>query len=107
MGGNPTINDTPSIRPVVTDSGTNLQVSFSRSDISQTSPSPTTVKVQVSDDLVIWNPANDIYIVGDVDGTGPNGATDTVNDSGSIDAIVVTIPKLSAAKKFARVVATR
>ncbi len=107
LGGNPTTNDSPSIRPVVTDSSTNLVVSFGRSDISETSPLPTTVKVQVSDDLVTWNPANDITIVGDVNGTGPNGATYTVNDSGSIDAIVVTIPKLGAPKKFARVEAIR
>lgn len=106
LGGNPTTNDSPSIRPVVTDSGTNLVVSFSRSDLSETSPLPTTVKVQVSEDLVTWNPANDITI-GATNGTGPNGATYTVNEAGPLDAIVVTIQKLGAAQKFARIVSTR
>lgn len=106
LGGNPTTNDTPSKNPVVSDTGTNLVISFSRSDISETSPLPTTVKVQVSDDLVTWNPANDISI-GATGGTGPNGATYTVDETGPLDAIVVTIPKLGAAKKFARVVTVR
>lgn len=34
-----------------------------------------------------------------------NGATYTVDDTGTLDAVVVTIPKVTATKKFARVVA--
>jgi hypothetical protein len=65
------------------------------------------VKVQVSSDLVVWNPADDITI-GPISGTGPNGATYTVTENGAAaDTIVVTIPKAAAMKKFARVVGTR
>ena len=107
FGGNPTTNDSPSIRPTVTASGGDMTISFKRSDLSELAPLPTTVKVQVSDDLATWNPANDITIGPGPTGTGPNGASYTVDDSGTLDAIVVTIPKGLATAKFARVVATR
>ena len=107
LGGDPTINDTPSIRPAVTAAGTALVVTFNRSDASELAPLPTAVKVQVSSNLVVWNPADDITI-GATSGTGPNGVTYTVTENGAAaDTIVVTIPKAAAPVKFARVVGTR
>jgi len=103
LGGNPTINDTPSIRPSVAASGSDLVMTFKRSDASELQP--VAVKVQVSSDLVTWNPADDITI-GAIGGSGPNSATYTVANNAGMDTIVVTIPKAAAAKKFARVVAT-
>ena len=104
LGGDPTINDNPSVRPAVASSDTDMAVTFSRSDESELQP--VAVKVQVSADLVTWNPADDIAI-GDIDGTGPNGVTYTVAENGGApDTIVVTIPKGAASRKFARVVAT-
>jgi hypothetical protein len=101
LGGDPTISQ-DGVRPTVTAAYSNLIVTFKRSDASETQP--VTVKVQVSADLVTWNPADDITI-GAGDGSGPNGATYTVDDTGDLDIIVVTIPKNSAVKKFARVIA--
>ena len=104
LGGDPTINDNPSVRPAVASSGTDMVVTFARSDESELQP--VAVKVQVSADLVTWNPADDIAI-GAIDGTGPNGVTYTVAENGGApDTIMVTIPKGVATKKFARVVAT-
>jgi len=104
LGGDPTTNDNPSVRPAVSTSGSNLIVTFKRSDASELAPA-VSVKVQVSADLVSWNPADDIPI-GAADGSGPNGATYTVDDSGTLDNVVVTIPKGAATRKFARVVAS-
>lgn len=108
LGGDPTISQ-PGISPsVVSGSGGDLVITFKRSDVSQLQP--VIVKVQVSDDLAIWNPADDITIVGDANDPGPiggTGASYTVDDSGALDTIVVTIPKGAATKKFARVVATQ
>ena len=106
LGGDPTISQN-NVRPTVTASGSNLVVTFTRSDASEAQP--VAVKVQVSDNLVTWNPADDIVIdaatnPGPIGGTG---ASYTVDDTGSIDTIVVTIPKGVATKKFARVVATQ
>jgi len=104
LGGNPTLSDSPPVRPVAEDMGTSFKVTFKRSDSSELQP--VTVTVQISDDLMTWNPANDVTI-GDIDGSGPNGVTYTVVENGSApDSITVIIPKGAAPKKFARVVAT-
>lgn len=58
--------------------------------------------VQVSADLTTWNAADEITI-GSADATGPNGVTYTVTAGVDSDAVVVTIPKNGAAKKFTRV----
>jgi len=102
LGGDPTISQ-QNVRPTVAASGSNLVLTFKRSDASELAPAIVT-KVQVSDDLSNWNsPTNDI-IIGAVDGSGPNGATYTVAENGTAsDTIVVTIPKGAAPKKFARV----
>ena len=64
--------------------------------------------MQVSNDLVTWNPADDISIGAGPNGTGPNSVTYTVAENGGApDTIIVTIPKGAATKKFARVVATQ
>jgi autotransporter-associated beta strand protein len=105
LGGNPTLSE-PGIAPSVNASGSDLVVTFKRSDASELQP--VTVKVQVSDDLSTWNPANDITIgaVGVPTPILPTNATYTVaENSAAADTIVVTIPKAAAAKKFARVVA--
>jgi autotransporter-associated beta strand protein len=99
LGGNPTAND-PSAIPSVITSGDNLILTFKRSDASELQP--VTVKVQVSANPAIWDPANDITISA-TNGTGPGGATYTVDETGSLDTIVVTIPTTSAARKFVRV----
>lgn len=67
---------------------------------------PVTVKVQVSEDSAIWDPANDITIGTGPNGTGPGGATYTVDDTGSFVTIVVTIPQSATPRKFVRVKAS-
>jgi autotransporter-associated beta strand protein len=100
LGGNPNSNDTPSVLPKILDGPSAITISFKRSNDSKLQP--VTVKVQVSANLGTWNPADDI-LIGDANGTGPNGASYTVMPNGSFDDIVVTIPKNSANVKFARV----
>jgi autotransporter-associated beta strand protein len=103
LGGNPTLSE-PGIAPAVNASGSDLVVTFKRSDASELQP--VTVKVQVSDDLSTWNPANDITIgaVGVPIPIPPTNATYTVaENAAAADTIVVTIPKAAAARKFARV----
>jgi hypothetical protein len=108
LGGNPTTNDSPSVRPVVTSaSGSDLVVTFKRSDVSELQP--VAVKVQISADLATWNPSDDI-IIGPISNAGPiggTGASYTVTNISGMDTIVVTIPKAAAVRKFARVVATQ
>jgi autotransporter-associated beta strand protein len=109
LGGDPTISQA-AIAPTATAAGTDLVVSFKRSDASELSPA-TAVKVQLSADLVTWNPADDITIApGNTGNPGPIGASNasyTITNSGGLDTVTVTIPKAAAAKKFARVVATQ
>lgn len=103
LGGDPTISQ-PGIAPAVSSpSSGSLVVTFNRSDSSQEDPA-TTVTVEVSPDLTFSTPANDI-VIGEVDGSGPNGATYTVGaSSGGLQLITVTIPG-GGAKNFARVLA--
>ena len=96
LGGNPTTNDSPSIRPTVSASGSDLVVTFNRTDLSETQP--VTVKVQTSPDLVTWT---NFATIGAIDGSGYTVA----ENAAAADTIVVTIPKAAAAKKFARVTA--
>ena len=106
LGGNPTLSE-PGIAPSVNASGSDLVVTFKRSDASELQP--VTVKVQVSGDLSTWNPANDITIgaVGVLTPIPPTNATYTVaENAAAADTIVVTIPKAAATRKFARVVAS-
>ncbi|MEO5915967.1 MAG: autotransporter-associated beta strand repeat-containing protein [Luteolibacter sp.] len=109
LGGDPTINDTPPIVPsVASASGTDLVITFKRSDVSELPPA-VAVKLQVSDNLGSWPAGNDIAI-GPVSDTGPIGATGasyTVDETSALDIIVVTIPKAAGAKKFARVIAVQ
>ncbi len=100
LGGNPNLNDTPSVFPEIQDDPSAITLTFQRSNDSQLQP--VAVKVQVSADLGIWNPADDI-LIGDENGTGPNAASYTVTPNGAFDDIVVTIPKNSSNVKFARV----
>ena len=104
LGGDPTVSE-PAVLPAVQSaSGSNLILTFTRSDASELQP--VAVKVQVSTDLATWSPADDIIIGAGPTGTGPNGASYTVNDSGVLDTVTVTIPKAAAARKFVRVMAT-
>jgi autotransporter-associated beta strand protein len=100
LGGNPKANDTPPVHPLIVESANAITLTFKRSDASELQP--VTVKVQVSADLSTWNPADEITI-GATGGSGPNGATYTVDETGDLDTVVVTIPKNSANTKFARV----
>jgi fibronectin-binding autotransporter adhesin len=100
LGGDPKANDSPSVRPLIVDSANAITLTFKRSDASELQP--VTVKVQVSADLATWNPADEITI-GATGGSGPNGATYTVDETGDFDTVVVTIPKNGANTKFARV----
>lgn len=103
VGGDPTRNDSPPISPSVITTGTNLVVTLKRSDASELQP--TSVIVQVSSDLNTWNPADEIVIgaTSNPDPIGPSGASYTVDDTGSLDTVVFTIPKGAAPVKFARV----
>jgi hypothetical protein len=100
LGGNPKANDTPTVRPLIVDAANSITLTFKRSDASELQP--VAVRVQVSADLATWNPADEITI-GATGGSGPNGATYTVDETGDFDTVVVTIPKNSASTRFARV----
>jgi autotransporter-associated beta strand protein len=103
LGGDPTISQ-PDIAPKAVSSGTNLVITFKRSDESELDPA-VAARVQVTADLAAWNPADDI-VIGATNGSGPNGASYTVSENGlAPDDITVTIPKGSNAKLFARVIA--
>jgi autotransporter-associated beta strand protein len=103
LGGDPTISQ-PDTAPKAVSSGTNLVITFKRSDESELDPA-VTARVQVTTNLATWNPANDI-VIGATNGSGPNGATYTVSENGlAPDDITVSIPKGSNAKLFARVIA--
>jgi autotransporter-associated beta strand protein len=102
LGGNPTISQS-GIRPSVTAAGSDLVITFQRSDESETDS--VAVKVQTSTTLGSWT---DDTPIGASNGSGPNGITYTVAENGgAADTIVVTIPKGVATRKFARVVATK
>jgi hypothetical protein len=103
LGGDPTIFDQPSIGPeIISADGNDLVIRFRRSDLSEARP--IAVAVQISTELVTWNPADEI-IIGPSSGTGPNGSSYLVDDSGTLDVITVTIPKNGANHLFARIVA--
>ncbi len=104
LGGDPTISDVPSRAPTLTHTPTALVVTFGRSDSSENHPID--VRVQVSENLMNWSAADEI-VIGPSSGSGPNGATYTVDETGAIDTVVVTIPKGMALKKFARVFTTK
>jgi autotransporter-associated beta strand protein len=97
LGGNPTLSE-PGIAPSVNASGSDLVVTFKRSDASELAPA-VTVKVQTSPDLVTWT---DFATIGATDGSGYTVA----ENAAAADTIVVTIPKAAATRKFARVVAS-
>jgi autotransporter-associated beta strand protein len=103
LGGDPTISQ-PGIAPSVSTSGTDLVVTFKRSDASELAPA-VTVKVELSTDLTFATPAQDIVIgpASDPGPIAPSGASYTVSNSGGLDTIIVTIPQGSDPKKFARV----
>lgn len=103
LGGDPTISQ-PGIAPGASTSGTDLVVTFKRSDASKLAPA-VTVKVELSTDLTFSTPAQDIVIgpASDPGPIAPNGASYTVSNSGGFDTITVTIPQGSNPKKFARV----
>jgi hypothetical protein len=103
LGGDPTIFDQPSIGPeIISADGDDLVIRFRRSDLSEARP--TAVVVQIGTELVTWNPADEI-VIGPSSGTGPNGSSYLVDDSGTLDVITVTIPKNGANHLFARIVA--
>lgn len=102
LGGNPKLGDNRTIAPTIQNTATAMIITFKRSDSSELQP--VAVTVQVSPDLKTWDVANDI-VIGATDGTGPNGATYTVDETGDLDTVVVTIPKNSAKLKFGRVTA--
>jgi autotransporter-associated beta strand protein len=103
LGGDPTISQA-GIAPSVSTSGTDLVVTFKRSDASELAPA-VAVKVQLSTDLTFSTPAQDIVIgpASDPGPIAPSGASYTVSNSGGLDTIQVTIPQGSDPKKFARV----
>lgn len=103
-GGDPTTSNAPSGRPVVTAHGDDLIVTFRRSEASKLQP--VTVIVQVGSGPSGWDPASNI-IIGPTAGQGPHGASYSVNETGTLDTVVVTIPGVAARKLTARVIATR
>lgn len=103
LGGNPTLSES-GISPSVTTDGTDLVLTFKRSDASELAPA-VAVKVQVSTDLSTWNPADDILVGTDTPSSDPEVLID--EDGANPDIITVTIPKGVDLKKFARVVATQ
>lgn len=107
LGGDPTISQAD-IAPTVTTSGSNLVMTFKRSDASELAPA-VTVKVELSTDLSFSTPADDITIgpATDPGPIAPSGASYTVSNSGGLDTITLTIPQGAAPKKFARVKAVK
>lgn len=103
LGGNPNANDNAAVNPQGSGSGSSLTLGFRRSNASKLQP--VAVKVQVSEDLITWNSANDIAI-GATSGSGPNGSSYIVSEGADSDAVLVTIPKGNANRKFVRIQAT-
>ena len=103
FGGDPTISQA-GIAPRVNTSGTDLVLTFNRSDASKLAPA-VALKVELSTDLTFSTPAQDI-VIGPASDSGPiapSGASYTVSNSDGLDTIIVTIPQGGDAKKFARV----
>lgn len=97
LGADPTLSES-GIAPTVSISGSDLMLTFKRSDASELAPA-VTVKVQTSPDLDEWT---DFATIGATDGSGY-----TVAENGAAaDTIVVTIPRAASTRKFARVVAS-
>ncbi|MFZ9938390.1 MAG: hypothetical protein ACO3JG_15235, partial [Luteolibacter sp.] len=92
------------IAPSVSTSGTDLVITFKRSDASELAPA-VSVKVELSADLTFSTPEQDIVIgpASDAGPIAPSGASYTISNSGGLDTVTVTIPKGSDARKFARV----
>lgn len=97
MGTDPTASDHPAALPVVTKQGEDLTVRFRRSDASELQP--VAIKVEWgggSDDGIVIGPSGREF---------PNGASYIVNETGTLDTVVVTIPGAAAALKNVRIVA--
>ena len=107
LGGDPTISQA-GIAPTVITSGSDLVMTFKRSDASELAPA-VSVKVELSTDLTFSTPADDITIgpVTDAGPIAPSGASYIVTNSVGFDTIVLTIPQGAAPKKFARVKAVQ
>ena len=107
LGGDPTVDDSHAILASAVVSGSDLVVTFNRSDAAETAPA-VTVMVQVSDDLGTWPAGNDI-VIGAASDAGPIGGTNasyTVTENGGApDTIVVTIPNGAATRRFVRIAA--
>ena len=100
LGGNPTHNDTPSIRPTVTGSvGGGLTLVFNRASASV--PPETTLVVEWGSDL---NPLANTLTIGTTD-VGPSGNNPTIDiDAPTTGQVTVNIPAANApgGKLFAR-----
>lgn len=86
--------------PQIGKDGADYVLTFDRSD---TSLGALVVKVQVSDDLVAWLPADDIAIGLD---TASSGTGVTITDNGSTDQVQIVIPA-AMPKRFARIHVTQ
>ena len=93
LGGIPNVNDAATIGPKAAKSGSNLVLTFLRSDLSETD---TTMTVEYGSDLSGWTSV----AVGASPGTGIVAISENAD---APDAVTVTIPTGGADKFFARV----
>jgi autotransporter-associated beta strand protein len=93
LGGNPNLNDAATIGPKAAKSGSNMILTFGRSDLSE---ADTTMTVEYGSDLNGWTSV----AVGASPGAGIVAITENAD---APDAVTVTIPTGGADKFFARV----
>ena len=104
LGGDPTISE-EGIAPAISHLGSDLQITFRRSDASKQFPA-IGVKVEATEDLTFTTPANDIEFESSSDSgpIGAQGASYTVINDAGFDTVTVTIPMGALSKNFVRLV---
>jgi autotransporter-associated beta strand protein len=105
LGGNPTQNDAPNIKPTVAVSGGSLVQTFKR---EETSISETALVIEYGSNLLAW--PKYVTIGATTSGPDANGVVVTVNTAATPDAVSVNIPTAGNAlggKLFARMKVTR
>jgi hypothetical protein len=95
MGTDPTASDHPAALPVFSKQGKDLIVRFRRSDASELQP--VVIKVEWGD-----HPDSAI-VIGPSGREFPNGASYVVNETGTLDTVVVTIPGSAGALENVRI----
>ena len=102
LGGLATTNDLAKL-PVIDADGTSMTLTFKR-DRSSIDPK-TSLSIEVSTDLVVWNTPPSPYAVPDADTGGvinPGVTVDADNPAPGTDTVTLTVAQTPDARKFAR-----